>query len=97
MSPLSEGRASVAPPLPGEARRVIRWVCTNNPFYAISAGLFLAGLWISFGDTSQVMNTWSLISGLAGYTLLLAVTAYLLVHFANVWDDAHEPCCSWSS
>ena len=33
------------------------------------------------------MQTWSLMSGLAGYTLLLAITACLLVRFGNVWDD----------
>jgi hypothetical protein len=66
---------------------LIRWVCTNNPFYILSAGLFLAGLWISFGVQSEEVQTWALMSGLAGYTLLLAVTAFLLVRFGNVWDD----------
>jgi hypothetical protein len=74
--------------LPAEARFAVRWVCTNNPFYVISAGLFLVGLWLSFGDPRQVENTWALMAGLGGYTLLLAGTAYLLVRFANVWDDA---------
>jgi hypothetical protein len=63
------------------------WVCTNNPFYVLSAGLFLAGLWGSFGSQAEDVQTWALMSGLAGYTLLLAVTACLLVRFGNVWDD----------
>jgi hypothetical protein len=66
---------------------LVRWVCTNNPFYVLSAGLFLAGLWISFGAQSEEVQTWALMSGLAGYTLLLAGTACLLVRFGNVWDD----------
>src|SRR6185437_14852450 len=63
------------------------WICTNNPFYVLSAGLFLDGLWISFGAQSEEVQTWALMSGLASYTLLLAVTACLLVRFGNVWDD----------
>jgi hypothetical protein len=77
---------SSAPALP-TARGMIRWVCTKNPFYVVSAGLFLAGLRISFGDPSQATDTWAMMSGLAGYTLLLAGAACLLVRFANVWDD----------
>jgi hypothetical protein len=66
---------------------LIRWVCTSNPFYVLSAGLFLAGLWISFGDPAQAEDTWAMMSGLTGYTLLLAVAAFLLVRFCKVWDD----------
>jgi hypothetical protein len=67
---------------------VLRWVCTSNPFYVISAGLFLAGLWVSFGSQERDEDAWALMAGLAGYTLLLAATAFLLVRFARVWDDA---------
>ncbi len=66
---------------------MLRWICTSNPFYVLSAGLFLVGLWISFGAQAEEVQTWSLMSGLAGYTVLLAVTACLLVRFGNVWDD----------
>jgi hypothetical protein len=71
----------------GGPRDWTRWVCTKNPFYVLSAGLFLAGLWMSFGDPAEDEETWALMTGLAGYTLLLAVTACLLVRFGNVWDD----------
>src|SRR6516162_890165 len=87
MSQLSKVRVPCAPPPNRTGRGLIRWVCTNNPFYVLSAGLFLAGLWISFGAQSEDVQTWALMSGLAGYTLLLAVTACLLVRFGNVWDD----------
>src|SRR5258707_359089 len=76
-----------APAMPGAAPGAVRWVCTQNPFYVLSAGLFLAGLRISFGDPGQTEDAWALMSGLAGYTLLLAGTACLLVRFAKVWDD----------
>jgi hypothetical protein len=71
----------------GGPREWVRWICTRNPFYVISAGLFLAGLWISFKDPAEDEETWALMTGLAGYTLLLAVTACLLVRFGHVWDD----------
>jgi hypothetical protein len=73
-----------APPL---VTQWLRWIATNNPFYVISAGLFLAGLWISFPDPAKSEDTWALMSGLAGYTLLLAGTALLLVRYCNFWDD----------
>lgn len=76
-----------APPFGGPAHVVIRWVCTNNPFYIISAGLFLFGLRISFGAQVRDLEVGALMSGLAGYTLLLAATALVLVRFGNVWDD----------
>ncbi len=81
-------RLAVAAPLP-EGRRpwFLLRLCTSNPFYVLSAALFLLGLRISFGEQIEAVQTWALMSGLAGYTLLLAVTAGLLVRFENVWDD----------
>ena len=76
-----------APPLAGAAREVLRWVSCNNPFYVLSAGLFLLGLWASFQAGTGEVATWSLMGGLAGYTLLLAVTAFCLVRFAKDWED----------
>jgi hypothetical protein len=87
MTPQADVRVSPAPARPDPGRRLLRRVCTNNPFYVLSAGLFLAGLWASFGAQSEAVQTWALMGGLAGYTLLLAVTACLLVRFGNVWDD----------
>lgn len=84
----SDGVRSASASLPpGDGRGLLRWVSTSNPFYVLSAGLFLAGLWMSFGNQIEQVQTWALMSGLAGYTLLLAVTACLLVRFGNVWDD----------
>jgi hypothetical protein len=66
---------------------LLRRVCTKNPFYVLSAGLFLVGLYLSFGAQTGDVDAWALMGGLAGYTLLLAATACLLVRFGNVWDD----------
>jgi hypothetical protein len=62
-------------------------VCTSNPFYVISAALFLFGLRLSFGEQSRDTDSWALSGGLAGYTILLASAALLLVRFAKVWND----------
>jgi hypothetical protein len=69
------------------ARRFFLRVCTDNPFYVLSAVLFLFGLRMSYGGEVEVVQTWLIMGGLAGYTMLLAITAALLVRFANVWDD----------
>ncbi len=71
----------------GSTRGLVRWVCTSNPFYVLSALLVCLGLRISFGSSADAAQTWALLSGMAGYTLLLAVTACLLVRFVGVWDD----------
>jgi hypothetical protein len=87
MASADDVRITAAPHLARGGRGLLRWVCTNNPFYVLSAGLFLAGLRLSFGAAPGEVETWGLMSGLAGYTLLLAGTACLLVRFGNVWDD----------
>ncbi|MGL6094689.1 MAG: hypothetical protein ACRC7O_02660, partial [Fimbriiglobus sp.] len=61
---------------------------TANPFYAISAALFLGGLRTSFAVDDGTLETWTLMAGLFGYTLLLAVTGWGLVRYGRVWDDA---------
>ena len=86
MSVFTSARISSSEPgLTDSSRSLIRWVSCNNPFYAVSALLVCLGLWVSFGG--QVEQTWALMAGMTGYTLLLAVTACLLVRFLGVWDD----------
>jgi len=87
MFPLDEFRSASAPPLNWGSRWLLRRLCPSNPFYVLSAALFLMGLWGSFEARDGIVQTWALMSGLGGYTLLLAVTACLLVRFGNVWDD----------
>lgn len=76
-----------APVPPAPVSPLLRWVCTSNPFYVISAALFLFGLRASFGAQAREIDSWALMGGLAGYTLLLATTAFVLVRFARVWND----------
>src|SRR5262245_53486846 len=87
MTPIAEVRSSSGPPL-ASTRSAIRWLCTKNLFTFICDWLFLLVLRISFGAQTNAGETGALMAGLAGYTLLLAATAWLLVRFAGVWDDA---------
>src|SRR5262249_16250047 len=87
MSPPTNVPVRPAPPPAPAGPGLLPRVCTKNPFYALSAGLFLIGLYLSFGAQAGDVDTWALMGGLAGYTLLLAATACLLVRFGNVWDD----------
>ena len=50
----------------------------HQHFLRARAVLFLAGLWFSFGDPDKAEDTWALMTGLAGYTLLLSATAVRL-------------------
>ena len=69
------------------AHHLLRFLWTSNPFYVISAALFLFGLRLSFSSQGSDIDSWALSGGLAGYTLLLAAAALLLVRFARVWND----------
>jgi hypothetical protein len=76
-----------APGLARQTRGLIRWIGTKNPFYVASALCVFLGLWISFGAQVRAEQTWALMVGLSGYTLLLAVPALLLVRYGGVWED----------
>ncbi|MCI0704983.1 MAG: hypothetical protein L0241_28315 [Planctomycetia bacterium] len=86
-SPESAVPSVPVPPSGRAAHSLLRWVCTSNPFYIISAALFLFGLRVSFGSQARDIDSWALMSGLTGYTLLLASAGLLLVRFARVWND----------
>ena len=68
-------------------RGMLGWVCTNNPFYLLSAWLVCLGLRTSFDPHTRIFQTWPLLGGMAAYTLLLAVVALMLVRFNTVWND----------
>ena len=81
-------RATSRPPdATDQLRSLLRFVYTNNPFYLISAGLVFWGLRISFDTTGETFQTGALMAGLIAYTLLLAVSALLLIRLGQVWDD----------
>ena len=82
-----DDRSPSAPIRPTPGSRLVRALYSHNPFYVISADLVFIGLRSSFDPGAKVFDTWALILGLAGYTLLLATTACLMVRFGKVWDD----------
>ena len=88
MDPLANPRPPSAPPRPlRPARGLLRRIYTSNPFYVLSADLVFVGLRMSFDTSGTTFETWALMLALAGYTLLLATTACLLIRLGNVWDD----------
>ena len=60
---------------------------TNNPFYALGAMLVFWGLHSSFDTQERSFRVFALMGGLVAYTLLLALAAYVVIHFGKVWDD----------
>jgi hypothetical protein len=69
------------------ARSLVRVLYTSNPFYILSADLVFAGLRMSFGPGGPAAESWALAGSLAGYTLLLAATACVLIRLGRLWDD----------
>ena len=69
---------------------IVRFLYNQNPFYLISAAVVLFGCQSSLDVTSSFENVWLLSSILAAVTLLMAATAFLIVRFGRVWDDARS-------
>ena len=67
------------------AADALRRIATTNPFYAISTAR--SGALGLFGNQDEAVETWLLMGSLAGYTLLLAVTAFVLVRYLKLWED----------
>jgi hypothetical protein len=84
---VADARGAPWPTTSAAPRGILRWICTSNPFYVLSAVLFLGGLRLSVEAQPEGVQAVALMAGLAGYTLLLAATAWLLVRFCKVWDD----------
>ncbi len=82
---LTPGGCSLEP-----ARGLIRFVCSHNPFYVISAWFVFSGLRVSFDTGGDSFETWALVGGLAGYALLLAGAACLLIRLGKVWEDVRS-------
>lgn len=83
-----------------ESRGCLSVLYFHNPFYLISTCLFVYGLKLLFrsGNTNvffesgsvAYMEPWGLMAGLAGVTILMCVTAILIVRFGKVWEDARS-------
>ncbi len=86
ITPGDEG-ASVDSSVASELRGLLRWLYTNNPFYAISAALVFSGLRMSFNTSSSAFQTSALMGGLTAYTLLLAASAWFLIRYGKLWED----------
>ncbi len=93
---------STAPVAPAEQQSpgILRLLYTHNPFYLISAGLFVYGLKKLFRDGNSAMlfdrgsvaymEPWGLMLSLGAVTTLMAVTAVLIVRLGKVWEDARS-------
>jgi hypothetical protein len=70
---------------------VLRALYTHNPFYLLSACLMLYGLQAVFHPPEgELINPWAMLASLCAYSALVAVTAFLIVHFGKVWEDARS-------
>ncbi|MEZ6131416.1 MAG: hypothetical protein R3C59_22300 [Planctomycetaceae bacterium] len=80
--------------------KLLSLIYFHNPFYLISACLFVYGLKLLYreGDASvlfqrgsvEYIEPWGLLASLAGVTVLMALTAILIVRFGKVWEDARS-------
>jgi len=77
-----------ATPFATGAGGLVRFLYNHNPFYVISAVLICHGLRVSFLDAPGRFQTRSMIAGLMGFTVLLAVMAWLVIKLGKVWNDA---------
>ena len=76
---------------PSTRPSVWKYLYNNNPFYAISAVLMLYAVQVAYGPLKiGMINTWIMMGVLAGYTVVLAVIAVLIVRMGRVWDDARS-------
>ena len=91
MSPQPASRARGKRPPPRTAgvdlRHLLRLLYSHNPFYCVSAFLVLWGLEKSFHLHGATPRPELLMSGLAGYTLLLAAVGCLLIRAGQLWED----------
>jgi len=79
---------SAGPPTMAQhARGFVRFLYSKNPFYVVSAGLMLWGLYRSFDTVGAAARADGLMLWLTGYTVLLAAAAVFLVRVGKVWDD----------
>lgn len=85
---------------PRKPKSLVSLLYTQNPFYLISTCLFVYGLKVLFRPLNDSLlfesgsvayiEPWGLLGSLAAVTLLMAVTAVLVVRWGNVWEDARS-------
>ncbi len=77
--------------------KLLQLLYNHNPFYLISACLFVFGIkelcrpgqvdFLFERGSVAYIDPWFLMTSLCGVTLLMALTAYLIVKLGQVWED----------
>jgi hypothetical protein len=86
-APSLGGRRPPPPTLEIDFRPLARFLYSHNPFYCASTALVLWGLLKSFHFQGANPRPELLLTGLAGYALLLAAVGCLLVLVGQLWED----------
>lgn len=71
-------------------QRVLRYLYAGNPFYLLSVCFVFHGTAAWFQSDAAIHNPWPLMGLISTYVVALAVTAFVIVRFGNVWDDARS-------
>lgn len=70
---------------------VLGLLYTHNPFYLLSTCFVLYAVKRAFQPgVAEYINPWALMAALTGFTLLAAITAWVVVRFGKVWEDARS-------
>ena len=87
--PMARARGTRYPPptVGDDLGRLLRLLYSHNPFYCVSAFLVFWGLEKSFHLHGATPRPELLLTGLAGYTLLLAAVGCLLIRAGQLWED----------
>lgn len=81
-------RTAVTPREPRSG--LLKSLYTQNPFYLLSVCFVLHGTAYAFQNGSGSHDPWPLMGLILGYILLMATTAFVIVRFGKVWDDARS-------
>lgn len=84
---------TVPPPLPFDpppslAARLLRRIYSHNPFYLLSVCFVLHGTRFWLRDGASLNSAWQFMAVICGFILLLDLTAFVIVRWGKVWDDA---------
>ena len=86
MSQLADVRPESAPPPSEGSRRLLRWVCTSNPFYVLSALLVLLVLFAACLATGLLLD--SMLLQTLGVSSLVLLCVVVLGGLTSLTDRA---------
>lgn len=70
---------------------IVNLLYTHNPFYLISTCFVIYAIKQAFQpESGDYIDPWLLMASLSGFALLSAVTAWVIVRFGKVWEDARS-------